>query len=167
MKFDFDEINSNIKRRTFKVIGNGSGRRVYDLENGYVVKFAKNKKGIAQNEVEYRMAINAETDIFAKVVDASENFKYVIMEKAQRAQKINYIWKYFNVKNNKEFFRTSALKDISSKFGLTIADFGRASNWGLINGIPVIVDYGLTDKVFKKYYLKEKLKSLILLFIGL
>jgi hypothetical protein len=48
MKFNFDEINYGIKRRTFRPLGNGSGRRVYDLGNGYVLKAAKNRKGIAR-----------------------------------------------------------------------------------------------------------------------
>lgn len=167
MKNDYDDIAAKITRRAYKYLGKGSGRRVFDMGNGYVIKVAKNKKGIAQNEAEHKMVLDTEADLFAKVVSASEDFKYVIMEKAERVQRMNYIWKHFNAKNNKEFYQTINLKGISNKYGLTIADFGRASNWGLINGIPVIVDYGLTNTVFKKYYVNERIKSLFLLLIGL
>ncbi|HHX11997.1 MAG TPA: hypothetical protein GX731_04185, partial [Clostridiales bacterium] len=46
---DFDSIIMNIGKGNYQFIGSGSGRRVYDLGNGYVVKVAKNNRGIAQN----------------------------------------------------------------------------------------------------------------------
>jgi len=65
-KIDFNEISLNIKRRYYKFIGIGSGRIVYDLENGYVVKVANNNKGIAQNKTEYKISLSDNTNLFAR-----------------------------------------------------------------------------------------------------
>ena len=63
-KIDFNEISLNIKRRYYKFIGIGSGRIVYDLENGYVVKIAKNNRGIAQNKTEYEISLSDNTNLY-------------------------------------------------------------------------------------------------------
>ncbi len=152
-KIDFNQISLNIKRRYYKFIGIGSGRIVYDLENGYVVKVAKNNKGIAQNKAEYKISLSDNTNLFAKILGASENFKYLVMEKAVRIKDIYYVCKYFNVRNNKELYQVKELQNISSKYGLLLGDLRRSVNWGLLNGRPVIIDYGYTDEVRKRYYM--------------
>jgi len=40
MGFDFDNIANKILNNEYKPLGRGSGRKVYDLGNGYVVKVA-------------------------------------------------------------------------------------------------------------------------------
>lgn len=32
------------------------------------------------------------------------------------------------------------------------SDLTRASSWGFINDVPLLIDYGLTHSIFKKYY---------------
>lgn len=151
-KIDFYQISLNIERQYYKFIGTGSGRIVYELENGYVVKVAKNNKGFAQNKTEYKIALSDNTNLFAKVLAVSENFKYLVMEKAIKISDIYYVWKYFNVRNNKELYRVKELKNISSKYGLLLIDLRRPVNWGLLNGRPVIIDYGYTKEVRRRYY---------------
>ena len=56
LRSEFNQIKLNIKRGYYRYIGSGSGRQVFDLENGYVVKVAKNKAGIAQNKSEYKIS---------------------------------------------------------------------------------------------------------------
>lgn len=152
MEVDFKQIVSKIRKRSYKCIGSGSGRRVFDLGNGYVVKVAKNIRGIAQNEAEYNISSMTDSHLFAKIPCVSEKYGLLIMEKAESIRDISYVWKYFNVKSNRELLQVEELKDISSKFNLLLADFGRSVNWGKINGRPVIIDYGFTQKVRKKYY---------------
>ncbi|MDF2676204.1 MAG: hypothetical protein K0Q97_497 [Bacillota bacterium] len=152
-KIDFYQISLNIERRYYKFIGMGSGRIVYDLENGYVVKVAKNKKGIAQNKTEYKISLLDNTNLFAKVLDVSENFEYLIMEKAIKINDIYYVWKYFNVRSNKQLYRVKELQNISYRYGLLLIDLRRPVNWGLLNGRPVIIDYGYTEEVRRRYYM--------------
>jgi hypothetical protein len=152
-KIDFYQISLNIERRYYKFIGMGSGRIVYDLENGYVVKVAKNKKGIAQNKTEYKISLLDNTNLFAKVLDVSENFEYLVMEKAIKINDIYYVWKYFNVRSNKQLYRVKELQNISYRYGLLLIDLRRPVNWGLLNGRPVIIDYGYTEEVRRRYYM--------------
>lgn len=165
MEVDFNNIGAKIKTNSLKHIGTGSGRLVYDLGNGYVIKAAKNDKGIAQNQAEYFIFTNDTTDLFAKITHVSEDFNYIIMEKVEKPKTFSHILKHFNVRNNSELYKIKDFQLILSKHHLNIADIRRLSSWGFVNGRPVIIDYGLTKEVFKKYYLKRKLSSLIFLFL--
>lgn len=144
MDIDYKEIIMNIRKRTYKYLGDGAGRKVYDLGNGYVVKVAKNRFGISQNATEYRISSNDDNPLFAKVLNASERFRFLIMEKAEKIQDISYVWKYFNIKNNRALYQLKELQDISSKYNIMLVDLGRSVNWGQINEKPVIIDYGYT-----------------------
>jgi len=150
---DINQIYLNIKRGTYKRIGIGSGRTVYDLRNGYVAKVARNKKGIGQNEAEYKIALADDTNLFAKIAGVSEGFSLLVMEKADKIKYISYVWNYFNVRNNKELYRIKELRDISTIYGLLLTDLGRPVNWGQLNGKPIIIDYGFTKEVRRRFYM--------------
>lgn len=150
---NFDEINYNLRKRMYRYIGSGSGRQVFDLNNGYVVKAAKNRKGIAQNQVEYDIASLDQSNLFAKVPNVSEDYSLLIMEKAEKVRNFSYIFKYFNVKNYRELFRLELIKSNLSRYNLVPHDLARSSNWGIVNNRPVIIDYGFTYTVRRKYYL--------------
>ncbi|HKM34581.1 MAG TPA: hypothetical protein VJY54_07545, partial [Lachnospiraceae bacterium] len=113
-KIDFNIITSNIREEKYRYIGSGSGRRVFDLENGYVVKVAKNIKGIAQNKVEYQISLEDHTNLFAKITYVADDFQLLIMEKAELIQNISEVWKYFDVKNKSEFLQLESIKHILS-----------------------------------------------------
>lgn len=149
----FNEIIRNINLNKYRYIGSGSGREVYDLHNGYVVKIAKNIKGIAQNEVEHYISDNANSDLLAKVTYISYDLKYLIMEKADKVSSMSGILRYFNVSNKSDLSNIKEIRKIAERFDLVYADFFKSNNWGKINGRYVIVDYGFTRSVRKKYYL--------------
>jgi len=44
------------------------------------------------------------------------------------------------------------VKEISEKFKLLPGDIGRISSWGTKDGKPVLIDAGLTRKVFDEFY---------------
>ena len=152
MKYDFEQIGLNIRKKIYRYIGSGSGRYVFDLGDGFVVKAAKNRKGLAQNKAEYQIASIDDSHIFAKILQVSEDYQLLIMEKAEKVENISEVWNYFNVKSNNGFYQLKELKDISAKHHLILKDLSRPVNWGTINGRPVIIDYGFTRKVKKKYY---------------
>lgn len=150
---DLDMITLNIRKGNYKRIGSGSGRRVYDLENGYVIKVAKNRKGIAQNEVEYQVTLADRTHLFAKVTHVSEDYMLLIMEKAECVNNFYDIWSYFDVRSNRELFRMEEFQYIFHQYNLLPVDFRKLANWGIINNRPVIIDYGFTWRVRRKYYM--------------
>ena len=145
MKSISNQIITNIRRGYYKYIGSGSCRKVYDLDNGYVVKVAKNK-------AEYTISLHDYSNLFARVIQVSNDFKFLIMEKAEKINDISYVWDYFNVSNKRELFNIDELQKIKKDYNLILGDFGKKSSWGTINGRPVIIDYGFTISVRKKYY---------------
>lgn len=148
----FDEIAMNLRFGYYKYIGSGSCRDVFDLGNGYVVKVASNKAGIAQNKEEYKISRKDQSGLFAKVVQVSNDFKLLIMIKAKKLYNIEYVWMYFNVKNEEELTSLPEFQRLKENYNLVLGDFERKSSWGIINGRPVIIDYGFTKYVSRKYY---------------
>lgn len=151
MLVDFDAISHNINMHKYALIGSGSGRHVFDLDNGYVVKTAKNRKGIVQNKAEYQIASMSSSDLFAKIIAISDNSNFLIMKKAERIGSISIVWRYFHVNSNHELFRLNIFEDFTTKYRLLLGDLCRKSSWGIIDGKPVIIDYGFT-KDTRKYY---------------
>ena len=148
----FNQIMFDIRRGYYKYIGSGSSRDVFDLENGYVIKVAKNRAGIAQNKAEYKISDNDNSDLLAKVVQVSNDFGLLIMEKSDTIYNISYVLKYFNVRDKRELLNSKELQKIKRNYNLVLGDFERKSNWGMINGRPVIIDYGFTREVRERYY---------------
>jgi len=149
----FNQIMQNIRRGYYRYIGAGSSRQVFDLRNGYVIKVAINRAGISQNQSEYRISWDDKSDLFAKVIRASTDFRFLIMEKADKIYNISEVWDYFNVKSKSELFNLEELKNILEENNLLVGDLDRESNWGIIKGKPVIIDYGFTREVCKRHYL--------------
>ncbi|MBB6625600.1 hypothetical protein H7E67_19560 [Clostridium gasigenes] len=141
-----------MKQMVYRYIGSGSGRKVFDLGNGYVIKVAKNIAGIAQNQVEYQISFNDNSNLFAKVIEVSGDFKFLIMKKADTINNFSHVLKYFNVSNSREFIRLKGIQTIQWKYNLLLADLCKKSSWGIIDGIPVIIDYGFTKQVQRRYY---------------
>jgi hypothetical protein len=66
-------------------ISSGSSRIVYKIDDEKVLKLAKNKKGLAQNEVEIEYSNYYDiSDIVAKVFESDENNLWVEMELAKK-----------------------------------------------------------------------------------
>lgn len=152
MEVDFSQIAFDIKNQAYKCIGAGTGRLVFDFGNGCVIKVARNTRGIAQNKAECKISSVADSSLLARVLNVSEDFRFLIMEKADNIEDISYVWNFFNVRNNDEFNQIQELKDICSKYNLLFWDLGRPVNWGKINGKPVVIDYGYTENVESQFY---------------
>lgn len=151
MGIDFDHIRKNIEEQKYPIIGAGTARIVYDCKNGYVVKAAKNNKGFVQNKAEKEIEAKDTDHIFAKVLACSEDYKYLVMEKAERINSIAEVWKFYNVRNNRELFQQDSFKDLYIKYNLLYPDLCRQNSWGLVDGKPVIIDFGFTRET-RKYY---------------
>lgn len=152
--------------QNFTLIGKGSGRFVYDINNEYVLKLAKNTKGVAQNKTEIHLSNNEiNNEIISKTLEYDENGLYVIQEKATKITdnifkeitniqlqgflyyiRHNMIWDG----NNPEFF--NKVNSLIKKYNLDRFDIANEESWGIINGKVVIVDYGLDMITARKLY---------------
>lgn len=147
-----NEIMQGIRQGKYKYIGDGSGRVVFDMKNGYVVKVAKNMAGIAQNKAEYKISKNDKSRIFAEVVQASDDYYFIIMKKAEKVNNMYYVWLYFNAWNERDFLRRYEIQEVRNKYNLLLGDLKKKSSWGIVDGKAVIIDYGFTKEVRDKYY---------------
>jgi len=74
-----------------KPIGTGSSRMVFIIDETKVLKLAKNKKGIVQNEIEIDWGGDYYfQDLLAEVIDSDENALWVVMELAKKAKKSDF-----------------------------------------------------------------------------
>lgn len=74
------------KQTLGKPIGNGSSRIVWKLNDKLVIKLAKNKKGLAQNQAEINLLKNnLYKNMFTKIYEFDNvNYQWLITEKAQK-----------------------------------------------------------------------------------
>lgn len=72
-------------------IGEGQGRTVYRLQNGTVLKVAKNLGGISQNEAEATVCKSEETsDIFPRIFELGPNATWLIAEEAKGMTRVKF-----------------------------------------------------------------------------
>ena len=96
--FDFDEFRkcgSFAERVRYcearlQRIASGSSRIVYQVDNEKVLKLAKNQKGIAQNQVEYRLGTEPYYTCFAEIYEYDEQGLWIEMEFCKKAKKSDF-----------------------------------------------------------------------------
>lgn len=72
-------------------ITSGSGREIFELPNGKILKLAKNPKGIAQNDIECDHGLqDMYGDLVTQVVDCDENGIWIVVERASRISKSRF-----------------------------------------------------------------------------
>jgi hypothetical protein len=158
----FDSIKRRIKLKELSLIGRGSSRKVYDLNDGTVAKIAMNEKGIAQNKTEARIFEEDNGDcypikIFANIYSYSDDYKILIMEKCSKIKGMKILKSHLNNPDNNEIEScfNDLIQEIYDRHDLGKSDLLKPSSWGLNSQNDlVLIDYGLTIKVFNKYYTK-------------
>lgn len=177
-------------------LGGGSSRVAFvipDQGRSTVLKIAKNRKGLAQNQAEADILDDGyigKLDIVIPLVDYDKTNREPVWVQTELAQKVrepalckllkcknltqfvgyaNYLiggrnghmWKTAptvlansgfseqDIETFKEY--ASELGDLVSSSGALIVDFQHASNWGIYNGRPVIIDVGFTENVASMY----------------
>ena len=193
---EFKSLTSFKKRKEYCnkhlwFLGQGSGRRVYIVDNNKVLKLAHNRKGVAQNEVE--VSQSNDYVINGLVAETYEHHPDYLWVEAERCKKITRkrfkelvgvdfdkyieVLQYqkevlspikgfmeppdlFNVIWEDEGENYPFIYKILSYIGdydLPVGDLTRLSTYGEnSNGEIVIIDYGLTDQVFKQHYFKQQ-----------
>ncbi len=149
---DLPAIITGLQNGRYPKLGSGSGRRVYDLQNGMALKIAKNIRGYAQNQIEAIISEMDDSQLFAKVLFISKDNLYLVMEKAESVTDFSQVLHYFKAVSNRELFQRDDFSYIPRKYNLLLSDLCRPVNWGILNGRPVIIDYGFTGRIKRKYY---------------
>ena len=118
MELNLKMIHTKIQNNEYINIGNGSGRSVYDIGEGYVAKFARNIRGIAQNYTEYEIFMRSYTYILAEVYKISADNYILIMQKAKPLEDINVLFDHFDVKSKEELANVDIVKYLVYKYKL-------------------------------------------------
>ena len=99
-------------------ISSGSARIVYKVDDEKVLKLAKNKKGLAQNELEAEYSrYNDLSDILARTFDSADDNTWVEMELARKVtpavfkQVTGFNWEDFKKAMEKQYYRANPEKD--------------------------------------------------------
>lgn len=169
----------------FPRLGCGTGRRVYDIGQGKVLKLSINAKGQAQNEVEADRSMGDwYADTLPKVYDASPDNAWIVVDKATPVTKKCFM-KTFNrdmetvflyiesridphakniIDKNDEAFLDGnewlqELLDCIVNFDLMFRDICRKGAWGKVGDRLVIRDYGLSRYVWEEYYKPVKVNG--------
>jgi len=71
-------------------LGSGSARIVFEINPTTVLKLARNKKGLAQNELEAEISATGWYDFIAQVHDAEPNNLWIESEKARKMKKRDF-----------------------------------------------------------------------------
>lgn len=141
---DFEVIKKDLKHGAYKFIGSGSSRSVFDLGNGYVVKAAINRGGLYQNKVESYVYSQEHTDLFAPILTKSENSMFLIMKKGEKIWSLNQVLQYYEANDMRQLVERPYYVHIRQTYGLARGDLVRKSSWGIIDQVPVLIDYGYT-----------------------
>ena len=129
-----ENIIANLDMRKYRKIGEGCSRVVYKAGN-YVIKKAKNKRGLLENSNEnriYQLANRKLKDYLCPVFYCDD--KYIIMA-------------YCDELTDSEFeschlIRQELSKQLFSQFSLDDFDLSYKFNWGKIGNRLFLIDYG-------------------------
>lgn len=159
----------------WKLLGEGSSRTAFEIDEKLIIKIAHNDKGIAQNLVEMQPSV--QTDCVIQAVVADGKGKWIIFENSERLTKkdfkkivgfgfdsfMNALFYAMNNESDKwskprefnEIKKNSLFRCVANlvfENQLLIGDISKASTWGMLNGKPIIRDAGLDKETYNKFY---------------
>ena len=141
-------------KKKFKFLGEGIARKVYALDDSFVVKVAKNDDGYHQNFVERYIYGNCPPELKRYLCPIYySNDKIIIMAKAEPYNKIT--GKHSFINPNKFRDEPSVKNDLNiliSKYHLYVDDIYAARSWGLIDGKYYLIDFGCTSDLGDMFY---------------
>lgn len=151
-------MSNDEKSCRFQYLGQGISRVVYAINDKYVIKVAKNLDGIYQSRVE--KYVYKHTDSYLKdylcpilwykpkmiVMPRAENLSY----KLSSYDYMNTpIYNIISFRNSEKLFKD--LHHFAKHYNLYYDDILSPSSWGFLDGKPVLIDYGCTDSLDKRY----------------
>lgn len=171
---DFED-RVEFAKEHWKLLGEGSSRTAFEIDEKLIIKVAYNEKGIAQNKVE--MDPKAQRPCTLPMVMADAEGKWIILVNTEPLKKeefkqcigfgfeqfMNALFYKFNnesdqwspPKDYEEIEENSlfnCLSDLIFKTDQQIGDIDKISSWRKLDGKPVLADYGLSRDVFHDYY---------------
>jgi hypothetical protein len=146
-------MNMHEINRRFLYMGEGISRIVYAINDKYVIKVAKGDEGLFQNRVEnyvFKHSGRRLRSYLCPIIWSKP--RMIVMPRALPMSKLS---KNKHVDLHSIRTEPTAYNDLvylSKKFYLFFQDIESASSWGLINNLPVLIDYGCTSEEGDSFY---------------
>lgn len=160
-----------------KRIGTGSSRVAFKIEyqgRPTVLKIAKNKRGMAQNEfeaeimsdhyiqglgitiplIDYDEASSTPTWIHTEFALKVKEADFIKVSGAPLSDVLRYVESYHQKRStvDVESEWLHAFDTLVRSYDLPIGDFSTLTNWGMYKNSPVVVDVGLSQNVLDLHY---------------
>jgi hypothetical protein len=143
-------LNTVLRRTKNKQeLGAGSARRVYDLQDGFVLKVAKNKRGInecANEAYIYENIILKYKEFLCPVIQHQE--KYIIMPKITTYTELLVFKEITHKQFDNEIMKLEYVQELIdyliTKYDIDEFDLAYSFNWGIYKEKTVLLDYGNT-----------------------
>lgn len=169
---DSENLN-NWLLENYYMVGFGTSRDVFALDDTYVLKVATTKVGLSQNAVEYHVSSRYPDLPVAHVAYAAQNDLFLIVDRARQlvpehfeetygmsfeafADMIEEMYQGGSIYRRQKIYRqlTPQLRTLLAALQrrkISIYDLDRKEQWGDVNDTPVIVDYGMNPGAAKDY----------------
>lgn len=147
------DLNENEICKRYKYMGEGISRKVFAIDENYVIKIAKDQDGYYQNKVEQYVYTNV-SEHLRKYLCPLILFtpKSIIMKRAVPLSEI-FKDKTINIKTIRQEKTTRRdLNYLAKKYYLYYSDIIDTSSWGKLEDKNVLVDYGCTSEEGDFYY---------------
>jgi hypothetical protein len=148
--------------KRFEFLGEGISRKVFALNDEYVLKLAKDEEGYYQNKIEQHVYSYCPVKLKKYLCPIACYKPHLLIMK--RAEPLASVIgeKYVNLKTlRKEPKLFDDLNYLADKFYLFYEDLICVSSWGSLNSENVLMDYGCTsyngDFFYEMYFLFNKM----------
>jgi len=171
---NFDDRIAFAKKK-HALIGEGSSRVVFKLSEDSVIKIAKNEKGVSQNLEESKPQM--QRDCTNRILLSDTHGNWIVVRLAKRISKnrfkeltgfdfdsfSNLLFYKFNneasgwkdSKNYNDIMSSDLFECLTSwiiECDPQIGDIIKIDSWGEVDSKPVLMDYGLSKKIYRDYY---------------
>lgn len=147
-----DEFDYN-----YDLLGEGSSRIVYGIDNNYVAKVAKNEAGYWQCRIEHYIYTHADNNLKKYLCPVIwSNDRLLVMERtipllSFARRKEPSIFNVLGINHSNPFYND--INNIIDNYDLLYNDTISISSWGILKGkYYVLIDYGCTNKLFHDYF---------------
>ena len=146
-------LNNKQIDKNFMYIGQGIARKVYAINDNYVLKLAKGLDGYYQNNVENHVYNNIEEDLLKYLCPiVAFSPRIIIMKRAIPLSKLSHSKKVNINSLRKDKNALSDLNYMVNKFYLYPDDIVSTGSWGKLGDKYVLVDYGCTSEKGDYFY---------------
>jgi len=139
--------------KKFSYLGEGIARKVFAIDDDYVVKVAKGVDGLFQNQVEYYVYRNVDNTLLSYLCPiVAFKPRILLMKRAVPISKYNHNKKVNLNTIREEKYSADDLNYLADNFYLYYNDIVSSSSWGKLDNKNVLIDYGCTSVSGDNYY---------------